>query len=205
MTTYTTQTDKNGKTLFYRITDGKKNISRAEYEANQATVIEVPAVEPVAEEVTATVATVGETTEQQAVESAEEIKSDFALVELFTPEEYPNQGGEKVYSAEQIPPIEVTALNKVQQIIYSSGDPRKLSIKTTKNFSLILYRGCSILGFMYDGEKLISKISFMGTTAETRKRTTRYEFTGISDIENRREQILEQVGFVNNYLNAVRA
>ena len=47
MINYTTQTNKNGKTIYYRVTDGKKKqISHDEYEANHTEEIQSTVIEP---------------------------------------------------------------------------------------------------------------------------------------------------------------
>jgi hypothetical protein len=69
MTNFTTGTDKNGKTLYYRVNDGKKTkISRAEYEAQTA-------VETVAELATVECSTPAEpVTEQSGLKSSRWVK-----------------------------------------------------------------------------------------------------------------------------------
>jgi len=191
MTTYTTQIDKNGKELYYRVTDGKKkNVSRAEYEANKSQSV------------------ISEQQEQIAADN-----DVFAEIEICN--NLPD-GVKSEYYSEPIPQrlekaasynIEAAALDIVQKIIETTDDSRKLTLKISKNFALILYRNCSICGLMYSKDGAITKISFMEKTPEARKKfkATRYEFNGLDDITNRRDEILNQVNFINEWHNAERS
>ncbi|GHU56989.1 hypothetical protein AGMMS49975_21510 [Clostridia bacterium] len=173
MTIYTTQVDKNGKTLYYRVTDGKKkNISRTEYEANQPAEVEAITVEQ----------TVIDTALFESASTAE-------VVETVAATEATREQGE----------VETVAFDFVKSVIESTGSQyvNKMYLQNSKKCALINYRNCMVCSLVFDKENTVTAIRFMGATIETRKKASMFDFVGLDSLSEYKDAIVKQVEFID--------
>jgi len=172
MTEYIVKTDKNGKSRYYKLVDGKmKTVSRAEYEANTA--------ETEVVETEATVAEIETTCTALAV--------PFNLEALFTGT--PSEGETSAEKPEDV------ALTAVKGIVSGMGlDEAKVKLQVLKHSVLVNYRNCMVCSLVFDENRAVTAIRFMGTTLETRKKVTVCEPV---DLRSYTDRISEQVTFID--------
>ena len=177
MTTYIAQENKKGKTIYYRVEDGKKkSISRAEYEKNQENVI-IPEQET---------ETVYNTNSENVIIPEEEIQ-----VKTVVCETEPNERQE----------ILTSTLGIVQSVMESLETIPKYDLSTQQinSYTLIKYRNCAIIALITNQKNEVAELCFMGTTAQKRNRLKKYKFSGMDDIIKRTEEIREQFEFIDEW------
>lgn len=189
-TTYITENDKNGKARYYRVTDGKKKVcSKAEYEAH--TLAEGEEIEVV----TADVVCEAEENEQIAFEETEisltEVHEDFIAV---SPDEY---------TASDEKPVEEHASPEdfydiVKGIVSETGSKhyQKMYLQNSKKCSMVCYRNRIVCTLVPD-KCGSTKIKFMGTTPETRKKASLFSISNCDDLREYKDNIMKQIEFID--------
>lgn len=200
-TTYTTENDRNGKARYYRVTDGKKKvISRAEYEAHtgdmnsESSVTEAVYV-PEAEE-NAQIAF------DETPASIAEVHEDFVET---SPAEIATSDTDT--AADNEPISTEAAFCIVKNIVNESGIAHfdKMYLQNSKKCSMVCYRNRIVCTFKFDSNGMISKIKFMGTTAETRKKASLFNIANSKSIYDYKNDILRQIEFIDLwYSNSVK-
>jgi hypothetical protein len=99
---------------------------------------------------------------------------------------------------------EASAFEFVKGVVNEIGSKfvNKMRLQNTKNCVLINYRNCMVCGLVYNSERLITNVRFMGATIDTRKKATNHEFCGVNTLEAFKDDIARQVEFIDWwYLN----
>lgn len=177
--TYITKTDKNGKPLYYRVTDGKKKvISRAAYEAHQREIETADLLEQ--------------------SETQTELNTQITLDEVPAVED---SGSNSENEDEQDSDISALAM-----LIAISEDTLKAAGKTSdgkirlreyKNCTLVKYRNCMICAVLYNANKSTLEIEFMGTSLETRNKSRVVEVASIGELNSLKDEISKQTAFID--------
>lgn len=170
MTEYMMKTDKNGKPRYYKSVDGKmKVISRAEYEENAKT----------------------EEVKSEAIVPAGLWDLNAACTELAE--------RDRLNSVDMTPSKpEDVALSVVKCIVsgMDGRDDAKVKLQTVKHGVLINYRNCMVCALVFDDNRTVTAIKFMGTTVESRKKSVLCE---VKDLSEYADKISEQVVFIDQW------
>jgi len=226
MILYYTKQNKKGKPIYYRVDDGKKTIiSRTEYEKNQIeqnmTAVPVPESEQ-KNQIEQNANPVTEYTNEFVSESEQENEivpepeEEYVIVceieeeNEIVPE--PEQESEIVPKKEikAIPQFNPTGsaqkiltstLGIVKNVMESMEQIPKYDLTTQQihNYTLIKYRNCAIIALIVNQKNEVEEFCFMGTTAQKRNRLTKYQFNGINDIKNRKDEIRAQFEFIDEW------
>ncbi len=196
-TAYITESDKNGKGRYYRVTDGKKKVcSKAEYEAHALTENEEIKI------ATADVACEAEENEQIAFEgtgfSLAEVHGDFIDV---SPDEY--TASDEKTSEEHASPKDFFEI--VKGIVSETGSKhyQKMYLQICKKCATIDYRNFMVCSLLFNKQGDVSEVKFMGTTADTRKKMLIYKLESLGDLLAYKGKIAEQIEYIDSwYLNA---
>lgn len=89
------------------------------------------------------------------------------------------------------------ALAVVKGIIESTGRRAdKVRLQIAKRCVLVNYRNCMVCSLVFDDERTVAAIRFMGTTLDTRKQATVCE---PADLRTYSDKIAEQVDFIDRW------
>ena len=193
--TYATQINKNGKTLYYRITDGKKKqISRAEYEANQVII----------ENAESNVQLIfGEDTHAENSDfscenvSEENITAVTSCDEEFSPAEEMNIESETDHN--------VSMFDIVNSIVKDSNaeQKEKVCIHDRNGEVMINYRKCLVCAISLGDVGITGAIRFLGTSIKSRKKNSVFAFNGSSDLSSFKSEIIEQIKFIDGWYSTL--
>ena len=175
--TYITQKDKNGKTLYYRITDGKKKvISRVAYEAYQQE-SKLPDSFDIQPEIAAQ-------NTQITLDEASTIETSYA------------HNDEKETDNRSAVDILLTIS---KNIIEAAGSKHsgKIRLREYKNCTLVKYRNCMICAILYDEYRTAIAVQFMGTSLETRNKSKVFKFGSLDELSMYKDEIIKQTAFID--------
>lgn len=173
MTEYMMKTDKNGKPRYYKSVDGKmKVVSRAEYKENvKAEETETAEVEEIKAETTDVI-------EAAHAELVERERLDSIDLTPSKPED--------------------VALSVVKCIVsgMNGRDDSKVKMQAAKHSVLINYRNCMVCALLFDDDRSVTGVKFMGATVESRKQSVVCEAKDLSEYA---DKIVEQVAFIDQW------
>ena len=188
MTTYISKEAKNGKMQYFRVVDGKKKmIKREEYEANQPNAEQAQNI----------------TVETETVETFAEIEVSETPITAepeYQAEPIPPRSTEQTVAAAEISPFD---------FVKASAEPvagrHKVTVKDWTKYASVYYRSCAICGLVFDENRNVTAVKFMGTTLESRKTITEHKIEKPSDLLDIKAFILLQIEFVNSWWNDSQA
>lgn len=178
--TYITQKDKNGKTLYYRVTDGKKKVvSRAAYEAYQQ--------------------------ESKRSDSPEqnELQPEIAAPDTqITLDEAPVVETSHANSDEKTADSRSAAdilLSISKNAIEAAGSKHsgKICLREYKNCTLVKYRNCMICAILYDEHRVAYAVQFMGASLETRNKSKDFKISSLDALSTLEDEIIKQTIFID--------
>lgn len=177
---YITQKDKNGKTLYYRVTDGKKKvISRAAYEVYQQN------------------SKLPDSSEQ--VEFQPKIatqNTQITLDEVSTIETSHTNSDEETADSRSAADI-LLSISKNAIEAAGSKHSGKICLREYKNCTLVKYRNCMICAILYDKQRVAYAVQFMGTSLETRNKSKDFKIGSLDALSTLEDEIIKQTTFID--------